>query len=153
MGGTIFKRHISALEPPWWYIISPPFTLESLFREERSDTYMKDGFIGDIGDYSKYGLLRALNQVGGFRLGIVWMKTKPVAVPGRRTVEYLNASVKRSESLSACDTKLYRILRSLVDGDYRTIARLEASNALPASTMYFDKLLDFEGIPAIGNTA
>jgi hypothetical protein len=26
MGGTIFKRHISALEPPWWYIISPPFT-------------------------------------------------------------------------------------------------------------------------------
>jgi hypothetical protein len=26
MGGTIFKRHISALVPPWWYIISPPFT-------------------------------------------------------------------------------------------------------------------------------
>ena len=25
-GGTIFKRHISALEPPYWYIISPPFT-------------------------------------------------------------------------------------------------------------------------------
>ena len=27
-GGTLFKRHISALEPPWRYIISPPFTLE-----------------------------------------------------------------------------------------------------------------------------
>ena len=25
-GGTLFKRHISALEPPWRYIISPPFT-------------------------------------------------------------------------------------------------------------------------------
>ena len=31
---------------------------------------MHDDFVGDIGDYSKYGLLRALNQVGGFRLGI-----------------------------------------------------------------------------------
>ena len=26
IGGTVFKRRISALEPPWWYIISPPFT-------------------------------------------------------------------------------------------------------------------------------
>ncbi len=26
-GGTLFKRHISALEPPWRYIISPPFTV------------------------------------------------------------------------------------------------------------------------------
>ena len=31
-GGTIFKRRISALEPPWWYIISPPFTEEGWFR-------------------------------------------------------------------------------------------------------------------------
>jgi len=27
IGGTVFKRRISALEPPWWYIISPPFTI------------------------------------------------------------------------------------------------------------------------------
>ncbi len=26
-GGTIFKRHISAFDPPRWYIIPPPFTL------------------------------------------------------------------------------------------------------------------------------
>jgi hypothetical protein len=32
MGGTIFKRHISALVPPWWYIISPPFTAMTAMR-------------------------------------------------------------------------------------------------------------------------
>ena len=26
IGGTVFKRHTSALDPPRWYIISPPFT-------------------------------------------------------------------------------------------------------------------------------
>ena len=25
-GGTVFNRHTSTLEPPWWYIISPPFS-------------------------------------------------------------------------------------------------------------------------------
>ena len=25
-GGTVFKRHTSAFDPPRWYIISPPFT-------------------------------------------------------------------------------------------------------------------------------
>ena len=32
-GGTLFKRHISALEPPCRYIISPPFTLTQKVRE------------------------------------------------------------------------------------------------------------------------
>ena len=27
VGGTVFKRHISALDPPRWYIISPLFTI------------------------------------------------------------------------------------------------------------------------------
>ena len=34
-GGTVFKRHISALEPPWRYIISPPFTTSFGGRIER----------------------------------------------------------------------------------------------------------------------
>jgi len=26
IGGTVFKRRLSALDPPWWSIISPTFT-------------------------------------------------------------------------------------------------------------------------------
>ena len=120
---------------------------------------MNDDFVGDIGDYSKYGLLRALNQVGGFRLGIVWMKTKAIArhsrkpVEQRETFKYLYTSVRGNESLFARDPKLYRILKSLVDDGMRTIAGLEASHALPAGTAYFDELLDFGSMPAVGKKA
>ena len=120
---------------------------------------MNDDFVGDIGDYSKYGLLRALNQVGGFRLGIVWMKTNTIArqsrkpIKQRETFKYLDTSVRGNESLSACDPKLYRILKSLVDDGMRTIAGLEASHALPAGTAYFDELLDFGCMPAVGKKA
>ncbi len=33
-GGTVFKRHTSALDPPRWYIISPPFTVMRLWGEK-----------------------------------------------------------------------------------------------------------------------
>ncbi len=34
-GGTLFKRHISALEPPWRYIISPPFTAQTFYERTK----------------------------------------------------------------------------------------------------------------------
>ena len=42
---------------------------------------MNDKFVCGIGDYSKLGLLRVLNQGGGFRLGINRMKMKTTADP------------------------------------------------------------------------
>ena len=114
---------------------------------------MQDDFVADIGDYGKYGLLRALNRVSSFRLGIVWMKTKPLAKSSSRTFEYFDASVKKNEALAACDPGLYRILKSLAEGGKQTIAGLEASDALPADTVYFSDLLDFRSMPPIGNEA
>ena len=32
-GGTVFDRHVQAVEPPSWYIMSPPFTDEEARRE------------------------------------------------------------------------------------------------------------------------
>ena len=64
-GGTVFKRHISALEPPWWYIISPPFTLteeraiedfdEAIrLNPEDADAYYNRGVAyGDLGQYER----------------------------------------------------------------------------------------------------
>jgi hypothetical protein len=36
---------------------------------------MKDQYFGDVNDYRKYGLLRALAGVSGLPLGICWMLT------------------------------------------------------------------------------
>ena len=95
---------------------------------------MNDAYVGDIGDYGKYGLLKTLKQETGYQLGAVWMKTaSPV-------FEYLE-----QEELVACDPELYQSLRGLVRGSRRTIAGLEESDALPADTIYFNKQFVFRG--------
>ena len=115
---------------------------------------MRDEFVGDIGDYGKYGLLRVLNRASAFRLGIVWMRTNTVATPSsRKPFDYLARPVNGDGLLSACDPELYGILKSLVGAGRQTIANLEASHALPAGTTYFGDLLDFGGMPAVGKKA
>ena len=117
---------------------------------------MNDEFACDIGDYGKYGLLRVLKQVGGFQLGIAWMKTKTKTGTSSKlphTFDSLDTSKKKNESLATCDPELYQILKSLVDDNKWTIADIQESGALPAGTIYFDKLLDFGGMPAVGKKA
>ncbi|MDA0987689.1 MAG: hypothetical protein O2783_00850 [Chloroflexi bacterium] len=80
-------------------------------------------------------------------MGIVWIKTKIAPVPSQITFRYLDTSVEKNKSLVACDPELYRILKPLVDREMRTIANLQTSHALPANTVYFDKLFDFRDIP------
>ena len=104
---------------------------------------MNDAFVGDIGDYGKYGLLRVLTRRTHFQLGVVWMRTATIKV-----FEYL----ERGELVN-CDRKLYQALQPLVYSGAQTIAGLEASGALPTDTIYFDKLLDFRGMPANGKKA
>ncbi|MGH9580844.1 MAG: hypothetical protein ACRD2R_07620, partial [Terriglobales bacterium] len=50
---------------------------------------MRDSFVGDIGDYGKYGLLRALARED-LRLAVVWYKNgEPTSSHGRLT-QYLD---------------------------------------------------------------
>ena len=37
---------------------------------------LKDQYVGDINDYRKYALLRALSADGANRLGVCWMLTE-----------------------------------------------------------------------------
>ena len=48
---------------------------------------MKDQYFGDINDYRKYGLLRAITASSGLRLLVVWMLTPDEgSTPPPRTV-------------------------------------------------------------------
>lgn len=38
---------------------------------------MKEQYVGDISDYRKYALLRALSAGGEVRIGVCWMLTPP----------------------------------------------------------------------------
>ena len=55
VGGTVFKRRLSALNPPSWYIISPLFTLEEslgrhgapeIFNTDQGSQFTSDAFTG-----------------------------------------------------------------------------------------------------------
>ena len=100
---------------------------------------MRDQFVGDIGDFAKYGLLRALVRHGAAaRLGVVWYANDddPGSTHGNQT-SYLeeDAGVYRH-----CDPPLHSTLRSLIAAGSRRIIAVEASGVLGVDTPYWSEL-------------
>lgn len=101
---------------------------------------MKNSYVGDIGDFGKYGLLRHLCCVTGketdgdpLRLGVVWYLNE-----GKGT-DYLTDESKGAE-LKACDPELYQKLQWLVGVENRrNIAAVRDSLILPCDTLYYDE--------------
>lgn len=100
---------------------------------------MQNRYTGDIGDYSKLGLLRAL-QSAGFSIGLNWYLTPDEThnSDGRHT-DYLHQDKYR-----ACDPDLWLGLKAIVDGDNREVRYMENDDILQAK--FFSDCLDFRGM-------
>ena len=107
---------------------------------------MQDRYVGDIGDFAKYGLLRAIGK--GKRLGVAWYYRVESDVPrsgsdgvgvgdGRHT-GYLN----KPEEWRHLDPDLFDVLRELVDGKRRSVAEIEKSGILGSADFARDRLDD-----------
>lgn len=69
---------------------------------------MQDRYTGDLGDFSKLGILRAL-QAAGLSIGVNWYLTPDESHNGDgRHVKYL-----RQEEFKACDKVLWQELKIL----------------------------------------
>jgi hypothetical protein len=55
---------------------------------------VKDQYFGDVNDYRKYGLLRAILAGANVRLGVCWMLTAPDSRTDGRHVAYLDNPTK-----------------------------------------------------------
>ena len=66
---------------------------------------MKNQYVGDVGDYGKYGLLRFLAG-RGIRIGVNWYLTKNDGSSDGRFTAYLEKSDDRS-----CDPELFDDLK------------------------------------------
>jgi hypothetical protein len=90
---------------------------------------MQNRYVGDIGDYLKLGILRALSP--GYHLGVAWWLF-PDEVHNRdgRHVGYLS----RSDLWRIFDPDLFDTLGSLVSSGRRHVSELEAANVLPGVT-------------------
>jgi hypothetical protein len=114
---------------------------------------MQDRYAGDIGDFLKLGLLRALSCAAaglpGLRVGVVWY-----LVPDEshnqdgRHVAYLDTSRPLSDRLRRCDPDLYDRLARLVASGARSVEALEGSGVLPENSRTAPEVLSFASIGA-----
>ena len=97
---------------------------------------MQNRYTGDIGDFSKLGLLRAL-QSAGFSIGLNWYLTPDETHNSDgRHVDYLYQNEYRE-----CDPSLWLGLKAIVDEDTREVRFMEKDNILKAT--FFSDCLDF----------
>ena len=106
---------------------------------------MQDRFVGDIGDFGKYGLLRYLCGVTGpkvdnpLRIGVVWYFNED-GPSGGDYVGYLF----RQFAPAKYDPQLYKTLKRLFCEEKRKVAEVQLANIIPAyeNNAYFsDKVL------------
>lgn len=96
---------------------------------------MQDRFVGDVGDFAKYGLLRAIRC--GKRLGVAWY-LHPDAGPngdGRHT-DYL----RQPEKFRCLDCKLFDKMRKLRNSCVLSVKAVEKSGILGDAAFADDRL-------------
>jgi hypothetical protein len=118
---------------------------------------MQDQYVGDVGDFGKYGLLRHLcglrEGVGGpaLLLGVVWYLMPNGRGNDGKHLSYLAPPLNNPnrECFTKCDDQLYDALDDIVyHGSYpeihrerRTVRAVQDSNILPGAVFYDDPLV------------
>jgi hypothetical protein len=123
---------------------------------------VQDCYVGDVGDFGKYGLLRALcaedltwgTRTYDLSLGVVWYLTpdEEVTADGGH-VGWTRQDATTMRRYMTCDPELYHaLLRMLRDGD-RSVRAVRERGVLPEGTVFYEKVLTFAGTPGIGRAA
>ncbi|MBI3307636.1 MAG: hypothetical protein HYZ84_07520 [Candidatus Omnitrophica bacterium] len=99
---------------------------------------MQDRYVGDAGDFGKYGLLRALIKSSELKLGVVWcfVKDESHNEDGKHTT-YLNQITFRG-----CDGELYDRLKQITLKKKRRLSAIERSKIFPPETVFYRKELN-----------
>jgi len=124
---------------------------------------MQDRFVGDIGDFGKYGLLNFICGNGEkskerFRLGINWylfqpeLNDKEMKLDHGKFIKYLKPSRKNDQKkFKICDPHLYCELQKIVDANKRKVDEIEKINILPSGTVFFNKRVSYNDIKGSEN--
>lgn len=95
---------------------------------------MKNQYIGDIGDYGKYGLLRFLGK-HGIKIGVNWYLTKDDGSSDGRFTSYLDQPAER-----IYDPELFDTLKDIAGRPDKSIKMVEDSRILP-DIMFYSSVL------------
>ena len=98
---------------------------------------MQDRYAGDIGDFGKLGLLRALNAAG-LSIGVNWYRTTPLASELTRD----DGRYRIPKNLFHCDVELAKALFEISQSDNpeRSVKALEEAKLIDGA-VYFSELV------------
>lgn len=99
---------------------------------------MKNQYVGDIGDYGKYGLLRFLAN-RGVKIGVNWYLTKNDLTNDGNKTDYL-----KDDKEKCYDPDLYEILKQVAGDKNKKVTWLEERDIIP-NAIYYNYILDFKG--------
>ncbi|MGB7213181.1 MAG: hypothetical protein WBC97_11215 [Gemmatimonadales bacterium] len=103
---------------------------------------MKDQYFGDVNDYRKYGLLRALESVTGLSLGVCWLLTSDDGGTDGGFTDFL----LQPGQWRRYDPPLYDELRRLLDpGTRRSVQHVRTWSLIPGARYYEAGLADGSG--------
>ena len=108
---------------------------------------MQDRYVGDIGDFGKYGLLRALTGAGqtpALRLGVVWyLYPDESHNDDGKFTDYLCENPRNHSRFRTCDPPLYDTLHNLVCDGQRNVGAVRRRGILPSTTTYYEHPLSY----------
>lgn len=111
---------------------------------------MQNRYVGDVGDFGNFGLLKAVlaGDDGGspLTLGVNWFlhENEDHTNDGKH-VTYLEPSARNDRHYRACDPALYETLREIVTTGRRHVVSIRESGILPPETVYYEEPLhDFD---------
>lgn len=101
---------------------------------------MQNRYVGDVGDFGKYGLLRTLTASSKLQLAVLWYLYPDEAHNGDgRHLSYL-----AQPAFENLDPQLHHELRDLISAGKRSIAEVQRRPVLPSNTIYVDAALPGE---------
>ena len=112
---------------------------------------MQNRYVGDIGDFGKYGLLRSLsgltetpNTDCPLRLGVVWsLHPDESHNSDGKFTRYLCDTPGNRSKFCVCDPPLYKALRALVTGNRRHVNAICHSGVLPGNTVFYERTIPY----------
>lgn len=100
---------------------------------------MKDQYFGDVNDFRKYALLRALVIPDRLRVGVCWMLTEADGRADGKLLDYLG----KPTTFRQHDAELFDWLKQVVDVERdRRTARIETSDLFPSASFQSSILTD-----------
>ena len=103
---------------------------------------MKNQYVGDIGDYGKYSLLRAFSNAG-VKIGINWYLTDRDKTNDGKFTRYL----EKPEKYGMYDPFVFQKLKDVASEEDKSVQDIQATGILPGA-VYYPNSLHPQGKPA-----